>query len=678
VALALIAHGRAVTAGFIWDDDAYVTDNSTLGSLDGLRRIWLEPRATPQYYPLVHTTYWLEHQLWGLNPAGYHSVNVLLHAASSVLLWQLLRFLAVPVPWLGAAIFAVHPLGVESVAWVTERKNTLSMCCGLLAALAWLRYRFGPGPVVTDAPQPSPAAWEPVWLVAATTCFALAVFSKTVAAMLVGMLAVILWWKTGRLALRDVLALAPLVAVGLPLAALTVWLEKTHVGADRVPWNLSPADRLLVAGRAAWFYAAKVVWPQSLAFFYTRWTVDARQAWQWLFPAAATAVAAVVWWRRRLIGRGPAAVIAMFLCGLFPALGFFDVYPFKFSFVADHFAYHALPVAAAAVAVGLAAAAARLRVPLTPVAGAIMAALAMLAIVRAGVFHDQETLYRDTLAKTPSCAIAANNLGAWYQLNDRPAEAAPLLEQAAASSLFPDEQSRALATLAMVYLRQDKIAAAARTAEAAHAARRDDRSRGVLALANVRAGKLEDCRRVIAAAPADGLDYPDMLLARAELALTEGRFAEAADLITDYTRHDDPVKRNKTLLEAGIACLQHGRPADAERLLLAIAGDPRMVSKARVNLGVGLALAGKTAAALGRFQEAVAADPMSPDAHGNLAKTLLLAGRRVEALRHFEASRRLSGRSFAFAAEYEQALRMPSAASPAPGTASAASPPATP
>jgi len=666
VALAVVAHGRAVSAGFIWDDDAYVTENRTLDSLDGLRRIWLEPKATPQYYPLVHTSYWLEHRLWGPAPAGYHAVNVLLHAASSLLLWRLLVFLAVPVPWLGAAVFAVHPLGVESVAWVTERKNTLSLVFALLAALAWLRYRFGPGPVATDAPQASPATWQPVWLLAATVCFALAMFSKTVAAMLVGMLAVIVWWKTGRFGLRDALSLLPLVGVGLPLAALTVWLEKTHVGADRVQWNLSPADRLLVAGRSAWFYAAKVVWPQSLAFFYTRWTIDARQAWQWLFPAAAVAAVAGCWWQRGRIGRGPVAALAMFLCGLFPALGFFDVYPFKFSFVADHFTYHALPVAAAAAAAGLAAMAAGLRVPLAPAAGAIVAALAMLSIVRAGVFHDQETLYRDTLAKTPSCAIAANNLGAWYQLNDRLAEAAPLLEQAAAGSLFPDEKSRALANLAMVHLRRDDVAAAQAAAEAAHAARRDNRSRGVLALAFVRAGKFAECRRVIAESPSDGLDYPDMLLARAELSLAEGRFEEGIGLLADYTRHDDLTKRNKSLLEAGIACLQHGRPADAERLLLEISGDPRMVAKARVNLGVGLAMAGNAAAALDRFREAVGADPTSADAHGSLAKALLLAGRRDEALRHIALCRRLSGRSFAFAADEQRALRAAAPAATAP------------
>jgi hypothetical protein len=158
VALAVAAHGRAVWSGFIWDDDDYVTENETLRSVAGLGRIWLEPRATPQYYPLVHTTFWLEYRAWGLWPAGYHAVNVALHAAASVLLSTLLARLGVPAAWLGAALFAVHPVGVESVSWVTERKNTLSMVWVLLAALGWVAYRF-PAEIPTSPPGRRTPPW---------------------------------------------------------------------------------------------------------------------------------------------------------------------------------------------------------------------------------------------------------------------------------------------------------------------------------------------------------------------------------------------------------------------------------------------------------------------------------------------------------------------------------------
>ena len=139
-AITLIAYLPAWHAGFIWDDDDYVINNTTLRSLDGLRQIWFVIDALPQYYPLVHTTFWLEYHLWGLNPLGYHLVNIGLHATGAVLLWRVLKRLQLPGAWLAAAIFAIHPVEAESVAWVTERKNVLSAVCYFAAALAYLRF----------------------------------------------------------------------------------------------------------------------------------------------------------------------------------------------------------------------------------------------------------------------------------------------------------------------------------------------------------------------------------------------------------------------------------------------------------------------------------------------------------------------------------------------------------
>src|ERR1700733_6098595 len=122
----------ALRCGFIWDDDAHVVENPTVQSRDGLSRIWLDRRANHQYYPLVYSTFWVEYRLWGLNPAGYHLVNVAIHAATTVLLWRLLVALDVPGAWLAAAVFGGHPVHVESVAWITELKNVLSGLCYVL------------------------------------------------------------------------------------------------------------------------------------------------------------------------------------------------------------------------------------------------------------------------------------------------------------------------------------------------------------------------------------------------------------------------------------------------------------------------------------------------------------------------------------------------------------------
>jgi hypothetical protein len=261
--LVLLAYTPALDAGFVWDDDDYVTANVTLRSVTGLARIWVEPGAVPQYYPMAFTSLWLDYRLWGMRPFGYHLVNVLLHGLNAVLLWRLLVMLAVPGAWLAAAVFAVHPVHVESVAWVTERKNVLSGAFYLGAFLAYLRFAppggRGAGPV----------AWRAY--AAALALFVLAMLSKTVTCTLPAALLIVLWWKRPRLAARDVLPLLPFFALGLGLSLVTIWMEKHHVGAQGADWALSAVDRCLIAARALWFYLGKLVWPAPLVFNYPRW-----------------------------------------------------------------------------------------------------------------------------------------------------------------------------------------------------------------------------------------------------------------------------------------------------------------------------------------------------------------------------------------------------------------------
>jgi hypothetical protein len=332
VLLALAAYAPVISGGFIWDDDAYVTENATLRSVDGLRRIWFEPIASPQYYPLVFTTFWAEYRMWGLSPAGYHLTNVLLHGFNGVLLWFGLRALRAPAPWLIAAVFVLHPVHAESVAWVTERKNVLSGLFYLAAALAY--FRFSP-PEAGDTRHPH--RWG--WYFVALGLFVCALLSKTVTATLPAALLLMLWWRRGSVRWRDVVPLAPFFLAGVVLGLYTVWLEKHHVGATGQDWTLSPVDRCLVAGRALWFYAGKLGWPADLSFIYPRWSVDAGAAWQYVYPVAVVVVLVGLWVARRRVGLGPLVACLFFAGTLFPALGFFDVYPMRFSFVADHFQY---------------------------------------------------------------------------------------------------------------------------------------------------------------------------------------------------------------------------------------------------------------------------------------------------------------------------------------------------
>ncbi len=407
VALTVAAYLPAARGGWVWDDDVYVEHNPTLSEPGGLGRIWLEIDATPQYYPLVHTSFWLEHRLWGDEPAGYHWVNILLHALSAVLLWRVLTLLLPESPrivaWVAAVIFALHPVHVESVAWITERKNVLSGVLYLSAALCYLRWALA-------------KEKRSRWLYALSLLLFLgALLSKTVAASLPAALLLVLWWKRGRVTVSDIRPTAPFFALGAGLGLLTVWIEKHYVGAAGAAWDFTFLDRCVIAGRALWFYLGKLLWPAQLTFIYPRWEIGG--GWRLLFPAAAVAAVIVLWLLRRRLGRGP-LVAALFFCGtLFPALGFFDVYPMQYSFVADHFQYLASlgPIVLAAAAGARLAGRLSQRRLAAAVLVLVLLILGVLTWRQGEIYRDEETLWRDTLAKNPGAWMAHNNLGMLLQ-----------------------------------------------------------------------------------------------------------------------------------------------------------------------------------------------------------------------------------------------------------------------
>ncbi|HVU89006.1 MAG TPA: tetratricopeptide repeat protein [Pirellulales bacterium] len=416
VAMVAVAYLPVVRTGFIWDDENYVEGNEALRTVDGLRRIWLVPATEKQYYPLVHTTFWLEYHLWGLRPLGYHLVNVALHATSAVLFWRLLARLRVPGGWLAAAIFAVHPVMAESVAWVTERKNVLSLLLALLSLHAY--FRFAP-PEQTENGRDVRLAgnWRSYTL--SLALFVAALLSKTVVASLPAVILVIVWWKRGQVSGREILPLVPFFVVGIGLGLFTVWTEKHNVGARGDEFDFSMLDRVLIAGRAVWFYAGKLAWPYPLAFFYPRFKIDDHALWQYLFPLAALAVIVALWWWREKIGRGPLAAVLIFTGVLVPALGFFNVYPFRYSFVADHFQYHASLALFALAAAGTVLALKRLPGQLqkaAPIAAALLLVVfAGLTFSQTFVYRDLETLYVDTISKNPEGWVAYSNLGVYAE-----------------------------------------------------------------------------------------------------------------------------------------------------------------------------------------------------------------------------------------------------------------------
>lgn len=414
---ALLAYLPAMHGGLVWDDAAHVTPRA-LRSLHGLWRIWFELGASQQYYPLLHSSFWIEHRLWGDAVLGYHLTNVIQHAICACLVVLIARYLKLPGAWLAGFVFALHPVCVEAVAWISEQKDTLSGVFYLASGLIYLHF--------DQSRKRSQYFW-------ALGLFVLALLSKTVTATLPAALLVVFWWQRGRLDWRrDVRPLLPWFVVGVGSGLFTAWVERTYVGAKGAGYDLTWAQHFLLTGRILCFYAGKVIWPADLVFSYPLWHVDPTVWWQFLYPLAVVVVLAglVILGRRSdlPVQRGPLAGFLLFAGTLFPVLGFLHVFPFKYSYVADHFQYLAtLGIIVPGVWL-LTQTVSRLP-KMAGSAGAVVliAMLGFLTWQQASLYHDPETLYRATLAHNPESWMTHNNLGIYLaekpgRLNDAIAE----------------------------------------------------------------------------------------------------------------------------------------------------------------------------------------------------------------------------------------------------------------
>ena len=289
----ILAYQPAWHGGFIWDDDAYITNNELLTAPDGLRRIWFSLDSPSQYFPLVYTMFRFEHSWWGLSPTGYHVVNILLHIANALLLWSLLARLRVPGAWVAGAIFALHPVQVESVAWITERKNVLMGLFFLLTIRAWVEF----------VDEQTKHRW--FFYVLALLLYALALFSKTTACTLPAALLLILWLQGRRINQRQLVQLVPFVVLALGMGLLTVWWERYHQGTHGPLFAISPPERLLIASRAIWFYLGKLFWPSNLTFIYPRWIVSPTHLLEYACLAALGGLCAAICLRKKVCGTQP-------------------------------------------------------------------------------------------------------------------------------------------------------------------------------------------------------------------------------------------------------------------------------------------------------------------------------------------------------------------------------------
>jgi len=408
--------------GFIWDDDDYVTANPYVRDAGGLRDIWT-PGKTRQYYPAVFTAFWMEYQLWGDEARGYHIVNVLLHVANSLLLWRIMTVLGIRGAWLIAAVFALHPVHVESVAWITERKNVLSGFFYLAAGLCWLRFDPPGASVAGDdhrdlkdveqtaiTPCPSPKERGGYWWYAAClVLFVLALLSKTVTCTLPAALMLVMLLKRQRITWQRLAFLAPMFTIGFVFAMQTAALERSSVGAIGGEFELSFIERCLVASKALLFYPWKIVWPWPVMFVYPRWTIDAGDVWPYRSVLAVLLVGAGALWLFVRGRRGPFIGLAFSAGTVFPALGFFNVFPHQYSWVADHFQYLA-SIGIIALLIGGLSLLLRCEKRLTLAGMVILVPCAVLTWAQSATYQNAETVWRDTLSKNDQAWLAHANL----------------------------------------------------------------------------------------------------------------------------------------------------------------------------------------------------------------------------------------------------------------------------
>ena len=597
VIVTIFVYRPAWNGGFLWDDDDYITNNDLLTASDGLRRIWFSLDSPSQYFPLVYTTFRIERALWGLNASGYHWVNLLLHVANALLVWRLLARLNVPGAWLAGAIFALHPVQVESVAWITERKNVLMGFFFLLTLLAWIAF------VAEDTRR----RWRFYCL--ALILYALSLSAKTTACTLPAALFLILWLQKKSINRERILQIVPFLILGLVMGFLAMWWERYHQGTSRVVFTfLNPVERVLVASRAVWFYLSKLLWPSNLTFIYPRWTISPTHLLDYTWLLAGVVLCAAIYFARRYVGRSVEVAAAFFVVTLSPMLGFIMLFTFRYTFVADHYQYLACIGPIALFSAGVASLGDVLKQHCSYILGAalfVVASLGALTWRQAAMYGDIETLWRTTLAKNPQCWMAHTNLGIVLlqkgQLDDGIAQYRATLE------MQPDSWD----------------------------------AEYNLGTALVGKGNVDEailhCERAVAMQPNDPdsqVSLGDALLAKKQIDEAISHYQKATAIRPDYFLAYYGLGR--ALLEKGEldSAIQYCRAA-----LLIRPDDP----DCHTVLAVALDQKGETAEAIRNYERAVEISPTSIPALTNLA--WLLATSSNEALRDGNKAVKLAGQA---------------------------------
>ena len=607
-------------AGFFWDDFGLVAGSPIIRRANGLYLYWFTTTA-PDFFPLTSTTWWLEWRLWGMNPLGYHLTNVGLHAFSTVALWRILIRLKIPGAWLAAALFAAHPVCVESVGWISERKNTLSMPFFLFSLLGYLKFE--------DTSKRR-------WYAFAIAGFVLSLLSKSATAPLPLILLGMAWWRRGQVGRRDVLRSVPFFFVAGLFAAVTIWFQHHRAIGPEIVRADGFLSRLAGAGWAVWFYLYKALLPLNLLSVYPRWQIDPTKVMAYVPGVLFVAALAVGWRGRRAWSRGLLFGLGYFAVMLLPILGFINISFMRHSYVADHWQYFAIIGPIVLMAAGVMSGLNRLQAGMPwlkpATCGLLLLIFASLAWRQAALYTNVEKLWRHTLAGNPNSVLVHNNLGnALVEAGNNDEAITHFQAALAIEPGFADAHYN----LGSLYFRSGRLTEAESHLQQALIAQPNwAKTFNNLGQLRFQTGKVDEAillfRKAVELDPDTAIYFGNLGAAL----LSTGKADEAVALFRKGLDLDPSSA--ELLNNLGSALLQQGQTdlaGNCFRDALKIRPD---YANAHYNLGNVLFQTGRMDDAIFHLRKAVAIQSDYANAHNNLGRMLFLRGQLDEATAHFE------------------------------------------
>jgi len=587
----------SLQGGWLWDDVYLITDNQTIHSATGLGKVWCTLDGLGSYYPLTASVIWMQWHLWDKSVLGYHLTNVLLHVISSLLVWRLLSKFGLRLAWLGGLIFALHPLMVESVAWIAELKNTLSLPPLLLAMCVWIDYQ---------------EQGKRRDYLLALGLFLLAMLGKMSVVFFPVVTLLYAWWKRDRLGWKDFQATIPFFVCALILGLIMMgtggWDRRFHPNSPDALAMAGFFPRAALVGLETAFYFSKVFLPIDLLPVYPKWAVDPSSPVEYLPWLVLVGVGWYLWTKRQGWGRHALLGLGFFLINLAPCPGFIPGPDMGYAWVMDHFLYVPIIGLIGLVVAGMGQVEELLPATMRPVAIGIMTVvLALLAWEShgyAGKFIDSETLWTYTLQRNPAAWPGYNNIGCALEASGRDTEAMVQFQQAL--RLNPD-YAQAHYNLGLTLSRTGRYAEA-----------------------------MEQYGTALQLNPA----YAD---ARYNLGVALSKTGRLPEAIEQYERalqlDPDNAEAHNNL---GSALGRMGQDAPAmEQFQQALQLDPDD-AEAHNNMGSALGKAGRMSEAMDQFQQALKLNPKLISAHNNLANALVMTGRVPEGIAQYEETLKIN------------------------------------